>query len=197
MSAARVGRFGALALAASLSPGCAAGFDEPWRPQWLALEARGGTGQYRFSMLDAPSGGAVDPSRGLYVAGSRAGEEATEDLVLLEDRGCAGEAVATVRVVAAPAIEPARVELEPGGTLTFVGRGGSGEHRFALASSESGGSVEADGRYRAGPRLGRDVVRMQDDMLGASADAIVDVVADGSLRLTPTRWVIPLGAEVR
>ncbi|MBX3272069.1 MAG: FG-GAP repeat protein [Sandaracinaceae bacterium] len=219
-----LGGLGGLALAASLALGCEAGFDEPWRPgaggarprcddlgarlgvdparaiagagQLLVLEPRGGTGQYRFSMLDAPSGGAVDPSRGLYVAGSRVGEEAIEDLVLLEDRGCAGEAVATVRVVAAPAIVPSRVEIEPGGALAFVGQGGSGEHRFELASSESGGSVEPDGSYRAGARLGRDVVRMQDDVLGASADAYVEVVADGSLRLAPTRWIVPLGAEV-
>jgi len=165
--------------------------------QLLALRASGGTGVYRWSLAENVSGGDVDPNAGVYVAGAPDPEmAATVDVVLLEDRGCRGEATASVTVEDAPRVVPSRVQLEPGESLTFTGEGGSGSYTFALATDASGGSVEAGGRYTAGSRTGTDVVRLTDDALGASADAVVEVVADASLRLAPSEWAVPVGSTV-
>ncbi|MCA9608126.1 MAG: FG-GAP repeat protein [Myxococcales bacterium] len=163
--------------------------------QLLVLRGSGGTGHYRYGLVDNRSGGEIDPNVGVYVAGAPVpGEEDTVDVVLLEDLGCTGEATATVRVVEAPRITPTRVALEPGQSVTFRGEGGSGSYVFDLAVNASGGSVTAEGAYVAGSRHGRDVVRLRDAMLESEAQAMVDVVADAGLALSPTDWVIPVGS---
>lgn len=165
--------------------------------QLLVLRGSGGTGVYRWSLAENVSGGDVDPNAGVYVAGTPLGDaEATVDVVLLEDRGCRGEATASLTVEDAPRVLPSRVEVERGETLTFVGEGGSGRYAFSLATDATGGSIDATGRYTAGARTGTDVVRLTDEELGATADAVVDVVADASLVLAPPEWAVPIGSTV-
>lgn len=165
--------------------------------QLFVLTGSGGTGVYSWSLSEDISGAEVDPNAGVYVAG-RVLEDgmATEDVVLLEDRGCRGEASARISVVAAPRVVPNQLVLGTGESITFTGEAGSGNYTFELATDGSGGSVSMDGMYRAGLAIGRDVVRLTDVELGSTADAIIDVVADPSLRVVPAEWAIPVGSDI-
>ncbi len=166
--------------------------------QLFVFTATGGTGVYRWSLTENVSGGEIDPSAGVYVAGAVSDPmDPPVDVILLEDRGCRDEASATVTVVEAPRIVPAHITLGRGESVSFTGEGGSGTYAFALATNGSGGTVDAaTGAYTAGTATGRDVVRLSDTELGATADAIVEVVDDPSLRVTPGEWAIPLGGEI-
>ncbi|MCB9595343.1 MAG: FG-GAP repeat protein [Sandaracinaceae bacterium] len=185
-------RCGEIAAPLSIEPGSAT----VGAGQLFVLRGRGGTGAYHWSVADNRSGADVDPNAGVYVAGSRDPDVAdTQDVILLEDRGCDGEASAIVTVVDAPRILPARVALEPAERLMFRGEGGSGTYTFELALNASGGSITPDGAYVAGARIGRDIVRLTDTLLESSAEAMVDVVLDGSVSLSPPEWVIPVGSS--
>ncbi|MGE0790882.1 MAG: FG-GAP-like repeat-containing protein [Sandaracinaceae bacterium] len=165
--------------------------------QLFVFTALGGTGAYRWSLSENVSGAQIDPNAGVYVAGMVNDDGSdTVDVVRLEDRGCRGEATASVTVVEAPAIVPQRVVLGRGDEITFTGTGGSGMYLFALAGDRSGATVTTTGTYTAGTVTGRDVVRLTDMVLGATADAVIDVVDDPSLRVTPSDWAIPVGTEV-
>lgn len=163
--------------------------------QLLVLTASGGTGDYRFLLTENASGAEIASTTGVYVAGAPDAELATTiDIVQLEDRGCRGEAVASIEVVEAPSIAPRRVAVGPGESITFEGSGGSGSYRFELVTSPSGATME-DARYTAGPRTANDVVRLTDTVLGSSADALVEVSPSAGLALSPTEWVIPVGSQ--
>jgi hypothetical protein len=163
--------------------------------QLVRLSARGGTGAYRWELVENASGGSVDSTTGVYVAGAPDSEMATTvDVVQLSDRGCRGEAASTITVVEAPSIAPRRVAVRPGQSVTFVGSGGSGRYRFTLTGA-SGGTIDASGRYVAGARVGTDVVRMEDAELAIGADAVVEVSTSAGLALVPSEWVLPVGSS--
>ncbi len=166
--------------------------------QLFVLDGVGGTGDYRWSLLENPSGGAIDPAAGVYVAGvPDPSMTETRDQVVLEDRGCRGDASALLTVVTAPSLAPARIAIEPGQSVTFRVEGGTGAYAFSLVDAPSGGSIDAaSGRYTAGASVGRDIVRVTDTGLDSSAEALVEVVADAALSLSPTHWVIPVGGTV-
>lgn len=165
--------------------------------QLFVLTGSGGTGVYDWSITEDASGAAVDPRTGVYVAGDVLPDGMpTEDVVVLRDNGCRGEASARITVVGAPRVVPSRIVLGTGESLTFTGEGGSGMYAFELATNGSGGSVTADGMYTAGPDTGSDLVRLTDEALGVMADAMIDVVDDPSLRVVPDEWAIPLGSEI-
>lgn len=218
-----------LVLLATLAvPGCSGSFEEPRRPeggeplrlacadlggplrleptavtlaegQLFLLEARGGTAAYRFRILSADSGGEVDPVNGLYLAGRVTDPAGTEDVVVLEDEGCLGEASATITVIEAARVQPAQAEVEPGTVLDLGVVGGSGPFRFTAGSPwESGGAVTEDGRYTAGAGLGRDVVILTDAGLPGEpqASATIDVVREAGLVAGATTWVVPVGSRL-
>lgn len=164
--------------------------------QLVVLTGHGGTRNYRWSLAENASGAEIDTNTGVYVAGAPIdGEAETRDVVLLEDRGCRGEAAATIRVVPAPAITPRSVAVQPGERITFEGSGGSGTYSLELAVNLSGATVEGL-VYTAGSRTGRDVVRLHDTALGSSADASVEVAEGAGLALATTEWVVPVDSEV-
>jgi hypothetical protein len=165
--------------------------------QLVTLRASGGTGRYRWELAESPSGGSIDADTGVYVAGVPDAEQpSTIDVVRLRDLGCRGEAVASITVVEAPSIAPRRIAVRPGQAVTFVGSGGSGRYGFTLVAPVSGGALDATGRYRAGTRRGTDVVRLEDEELGMTADATIEVSADAGLALEPTEWVVPVGSTL-
>jgi len=165
--------------------------------QLFVLDGTGGTGDHRWSLISNASGAEIDPNAGVYVAGRPDPDGAlTEDVVVLEDHACRGEASAVITVVEAPSLEPSRIALEPGQTVTFRVGGGTGATTFEVSDAPSGGSIDATGRYTAGPSVGRDIVRATDTGLGSSAEAVVEVVADAALALSPSHWVIPVGSAV-
>lgn len=161
----------------------------------VVLAASGGTGSYVFS-LDAASttGGRVDERSGVFVAGSVMGADA----VVLRDRRCMGEARAVITTTDAFAISPSRLELAPGASVRFTtSGGGAGAVTFALVRAGSGGTIDASGQYTAGTTIADDLVRATDGTTGATADALVTVTSEASLRLTHGLVAIPEGSRLR
>lgn len=203
----------AACLWAALAPACGAGGDGPGGPMGLdpcapplslspevaevapdgllVLHASGGAGEYGFRLVEDRSGATVHPQTGIYLAGSRP----ATDVVAVTDDTCFGEATATITVTEMLSIAPARVELAPGASLAFVVEGGSGEHDFALARAESGGSIDAGGRYTAGAATGQDRVRVTDRRTRETADAVVEVTPLARLSPAVERVYIPVGSR--
>ncbi|MEM9074387.1 MAG: hypothetical protein AAGE52_38185, partial [Myxococcota bacterium] len=161
----------------------------------VVFEASGGTGAYRFAIATDESGGRIEESTGLYVAGTVRGDPPTVDTVVVTDRGCSGEASSEVTVVDGLRLMPAVVEVRPGGEVTFEASGGSGRYRFELVRDDSGATLD-NSRYRAGSAEGRDQLRVFDEDTLESADAIIDVRSDAGLRLQVENLVLPLGTSV-
>jgi hypothetical protein len=164
----------------------------------LVLRPSGGLGGYRFTLATNQSGASVDRAYGVYVAGAPGDTYAEPvDVVIVEARGCTGQASASIRVHDALAITPAGViAVSPGQRVDFAAAGGTGRYAWSLRDARSGGTLSDAGAYVAGTTEGRDVVRLTDTTLGATTEAEVEVRAGAGLRLTPQRFVVPLGSVV-
>ncbi len=159
----------------------------------VILTAAGGTGSHVFSLEGSSATGArIDERSGVFVAGTTMGE----DVVVLRDARCMGEARATVTTTDVFAISPSMLEVPPGVRVTFTTSGGTGGATFALARSESGATLSAAGVYVAGATEGEDLVRATDDETGAASDAVVRVRAGAALRVVHELVAIPEGARL-
>lgn len=156
----------------------------------LALTPSGGTGRYHFALTANVSGGRVHMETGLYQAGPTMGLDRVE----LTDAGCRGMAAAEVEVAPGLVLVPAHAEVPPGTAIAFEVSGGSGTVMFELARNESGGSVDASGRYVAGAMMGQDLVRATDMATMQSAEATIDVSASAALTAITPRLFIPVGS---
>ncbi|MBN8613639.1 MAG: FG-GAP repeat protein, partial [Deltaproteobacteria bacterium] len=161
----------------------------------VILSASGGTGSYVFALASASTtGGRVDERSGVFVAGGVMGA----DEIVVRDRRCMGEARAVITTTDVFAIAPSRLELAPGASVTFTTSGGvGGGVSFVLVRAGSGGSIDASGRYTAGTTPADDLVRATDTGTGATADALVTVTTDASLRLVHGLVVVPEDARLR
>lgn len=155
------------------------------------LRPSGGTGAWRFALLDPEGGGLIGADTGAYLAGPVAG---VTDTIALTDSGCRGEARATVRVVPAATVSPARVEVGFAATVAFEVTGGSGELDWVLDLDRTGGAIDGAGRYTAGDRPGTDLVTAIDRRTGQRADALIDVLAEPRFTLEPARLFLAAGA---
>lgn len=153
--------------------------------QLRTIRAEGGTGRYRFELVAAPSGGAVNPRTGAYVAGPTPN---TTDELHLTDEGCQGDARGEIEVEPAFRVTPGSIDLRPGEAFQFGVEGGSGGAEFRLVSSASGGTIDAEGRYLAGSTPGRDVVEAFDGALGIADQALVQVSDTPRFEVQPG-WV--------
>ncbi|MCB9742653.1 MAG: FG-GAP repeat protein [Alphaproteobacteria bacterium] len=144
----------------------------------VALHAAGGTGDYTLSLESGPSGGAVEGL--VYQAGTSTG---VEDVVLLQDAGCEGEARVHVQVVDGLTVLPARAVVAPGTRITPEIAGGSGTWSCSLATDRSGASVELPCTYEAGDTPGLDRLRVFDERTGQSVDVDITVDPDAALRI--------------
>ena len=156
------------------------------------LHAEGGSGDYTFTLLVDGSGALLNEFTGAYLSGDI---ESTTDIIEVTDSSCVGSAIATVQVVPSMEIHPVSAVLRFGQSIDYVPLGGSGIFSYALSPlSQSGGSVDATGRYVAGGNEGRDIVHIVDEGTGQQDDAVVQVEADARLRGQPGRIALPLGS---
>ena len=121
------------------------------------FSATGGTGNYRYTLQSDGSGAILNELTGAYLAGSTQG---VEDVILVTDVECAGEALATVAVVSDLAVIPETTQAGFGHTFTYETGGGSGSYVFELIGNESGAEITDAGLYRAGSMAGVDLVRV-------------------------------------
>jgi len=125
----------------------------------VVLQPSGGTGNYRFEMVENSSDAIVNELTGAYLAGP---VENVVDRVRLSDAACIGEAVATIYITDPLEIQPEVVSVASGQRISFRFVGGSGGGTYGLAINNSQAEITAEGVYTAGPRLGRDVVKVLD-----------------------------------
>jgi hypothetical protein len=131
--------------------------------QTQQFAATGGTGfGYVFSVSQNNSGATINPTTGLYVAGSRGG---VTDVVTVTDAvGTTANATVVIGTVpSALVISPANTSVPPRGQLQFTASGGLPPYRFTFASNASQGSLTNSGLYTAGSRGSVvDIVRVTD-----------------------------------
>lgn len=94
---------------------------------------------------------------------------------------------------AAIAVAPDAVSATPGERIAFVPSGGSGTYRWSLGEAPSGGAIDANGSYVAGPYADVDDVVVLADIAGNTTKATVHVTTTpvvatdgGSPKFTPS-----------
>jgi len=157
----------------------------------IAYGATGSMTPFHFSIMVNDSGGGINPTTGLYNAGTTSG---VTDTVRVTDADL-NTADATVTVVAALAISPASETVASGSGHTFSATGGVGGNNFSIPTNKSGGSINpTTGLYAAGPTSGVvDTVQVT-DADGNTADATVTVVA--ALAISPTSDTVVIGGQI-
>lgn len=158
----------------------------------VAFSATGGKGAYNFELLTTGSGARLDANSGAYLAGSTTG---VRDSVRVRAAGCAGEAVAEVYIPDVLDVQPARAEVPPNTTFTFVVTRGSGSFTFQLSTNSSGAQLGETGTYTAGANDGDDVVRVSDAVTGSFKDVRLAVRASARLDADPPVVALPLGSR--
>lgn len=159
----------------------------------VVLEPTGGTGNYRFELIENNSDAIVNPLTGAYLAGAL---DNVVDRVRLWDTGCIGEAIATIYITDPLEIQPQLVSVASGQQIDFRFAGGSGGGEYSLVINNSQAEITPEGVYTAGPRLGRDVVKVRDPGTGLEDEAVVQVVDDPTLSADPPRIFLPVGARM-
>jgi hypothetical protein len=149
----------------------------------LTLLAVGGSGTgYRYTFTANASGGTLDPTTGVYTAGST-----TDVLDAVEATDSLGNtASAAIAVGGALTVNPAAPTVAPRGQVVFTAAGGSGAgFTFVLTTNASGATIGAStGSYTAGSTGNvQDIVTVT-DTLGNLAHVTI-TVGDG-LHLTPS-----------
>ena len=143
-----------------------------------------GTATLRFAAGSPMSGGdaTIDPATGVYTAGSLG---SAEDVIEAED---AAGVVVTARVAVGQRIgvTPQLGVVAPGATIAFVGSGGRPTYAFRLDASPSGGTIGADGIYRAGPTGDvSDAVVVSDATGDPAAEVRAEIRVTAALRIYP------------
>jgi len=155
--------------------------------------ASGGSGTgYSFTLTSHPSGGTINATSGVYVAGSIGG---TTDTVTLAD-SMGTMTTATVTVGPGVSVTPSAPAIAPLGSQTFVASGGSGTgYTYALTTNNSQGSIGAStGVYVAGPNAAVTDVVTVTDSLGNTAT--VTIAVGSGVAVTPmTTTVAPRGNQ--
>jgi hypothetical protein len=148
----------------------------------VTFSAAGGQAPYWFQLSPNSSGGTLDRTSGVYVAGSTG---SVKDVVQVTD-ALGNTASATVTVGAPVKISPRECLLVIRQSCRFSVTGGSGKgYRFAITTNSSGGSIDATtGVYQAGTTPNSfDKVTVTDSL--ANSDTALVVVKD-TLQLAPS-----------
>ena len=155
--------------------------------------ASGGSGSgYSFALTSHPSGGSINATSGVYVAGPVGG---TMDTVTLMD-SMGTMTTATVTVGPGVSVTPSAPSIAPRGSQTLVASGGSGTgYTYALTTNNSQGSIGATtGVYTAGATAAVTDVVTVTDSLGNTAT--VTIVVGSGVAVTPmTVTVAPRGSQ--
>jgi hypothetical protein len=153
----------------------------------------GSTTSYQWIMVTNGSvTGKIDPTTGLYTAGSTPGA----DVIRLTD-SLTNVKTATITVVAPVTVTPSPASSPPRGSITFLPSGGSGApYTFTPKTPPlaSGGNVTASGNYTAGatPNV-TDLLQVADS---AGTTATINVTVGPGITITPagSSSVAPRGA---
>ncbi len=135
--------------------------------------ASGGSGAgFAWSITSTPVHGAIDPSTGIYTAGTTG---STSDTIQVVDSfGNTQTAVATIGP--AISISPSTLTIAPMGTQTFSAAGGNGSYTFALVTNGSGATLNTTtGAYTAGHTASTTDMVSVSDTLGNTAVATITV----------------------
>lgn len=153
----------------------------------ISFIAQGGFKPYKFSLQTNGSGGTINSTTGLYVAGSTGN---TTDTVVVTDANSA-TASAIVSVTAGITISPASPSTPPGGTIAFKAIGGSGSgYLWTVTNAKSGGSISpSTGVYTAGMTGNvTDVVHVTDSL---GNTATVSISVGGGIAIAPNSPTVP------
>jgi PKD domain len=158
----------------------------PRASQTFTASSGSGAG-YTFSFTTNASGGTINSSTGVYVAGSTPN---VTDVVKVTDSAM-GTASATVTVGPGVAVSPATPSSPPRGTLTFTSTGGSATgFSYALTTNASGGTINSStGAYVAGSTGAvTDTVTATDSLGNTKA---VNVTVGAAVSLSPATPTTP------
>lgn len=153
------------------------------------LEAAGGTGAYRFTL--------VAPERGIGFVESRLGRLLVGDtpgvphVVEVTDDFCEGSAEITIDVVPNLSVSPDRATVLPGVSFRLETSGGLGEPTCTLLDSLSGAAVE-DCVYTAGEDDGLDRIEVVDEASGDRVVVRITVESDSPFGVAEEGWWIPV-----
>ncbi|WP_164008190.1 FG-GAP-like repeat-containing protein [Pyxidicoccus trucidator] len=156
----------------------------------VSLAATGGSGHYRFLLEPGGSSGELIGNR--FVAG----RTPASDTLVVEDAKCPGDARATVSVLAAFDVAPARAELPPGTSFQIAVEGLLGSATYTLTKSDSGATLTAEGVYTAGTREGLDLLTVRDASTGDEALLQYQIRTGAKLTGDPAFLAVPSGASV-
>jgi hypothetical protein len=134
----------------------------------VQLTAQGGTGSYRFELLDDQSGAIVNSLTGDVLVGPNLG---VTDQIRLTDLGCEGSSDSLIHVVEAMVVAPTNITLSPGGSFIFSVSEGSGTYNFEVIYGD--GTINNLGEYLAPEIEGFDQIQVLD--MGTGQIVLVDV----------------------
>ncbi len=164
--------------------------------QFTVFTGAGGSGDYRFTLVENESGASIHELLGTFIAGPTSGRV----VVRLTDKEC-GTVDAAVRVTALLELLPRTASIEPArGQLQFEVRGGSGHVRFELSRVGGGtpsSELSATGLLIAGAQTEELLVRLVDMATGREKTASVHVTAGSALAVEPAHLNLPLGESWR
>ncbi len=168
----------------------------------LTFQPSGGTGDYRITLQEDGSGGIVNKYTGAYLSGPTVD---TQDIVVLEDMGCTGQAVVSVNVVSAFEVLPSIIEVPPETQFTFESAGGSGQVAFNLISEVNAPAdvetpeiaVTPDGQVTLGSVEGTWEIEAIDLGLNTTRTATVTVSNTATVTAAPALLGVLPGSQVK
>jgi hypothetical protein len=145
----------------------------------------GGSPPVTWSLKTNNSGGSIDPSTGIYTAGTTA---ATDTVKAVDTQG--NLSTAPVHAVGVLGITPTTAQTVVGYGVTFSTTGGTSPYNWGLSTNQTGGSVDSSGNYTAGSTPGTDIVQVTD---GSGQSASASVSANAALTIAPSSTTLIVG----
>ncbi len=174
---------------AALSLGLVSGLPSTSPRGTVTLLASGGASGRTYAFVTNASGGTVNPTTGVYMAGNAG--DVVDRLRVTDSNGATDTLDITVGPALALGVAPApATPVEPFGARTFSATGGDGSYTYSITANNSGGSINASGGgYTAGDTGGvTDTVRVTDNV---GATASLTVAVGPQIALSPIAAGIP------
>lgn len=137
-----------------------------------------------FVKYDRSVGASVDTTGG-YQAGSNPNANDVVEASLPSGESLTASVLVTLTPQDPLILDDDYLDVVTGASHRFTVTGGSGGYVWTMPSSVSGGHVEVDGTYHAGPMTGVDVLQVADSA-GQATQATVTVVQDARRTPGPT-----------
>ena len=157
-------------------------------PYGLAtFQASGGTGDYQYTLQSTDTDAKINIDTGVFVAG--ASPNRTETIVV-RDRGCIGEAEATVDIVEPLVVIPSKIELSVNTNYAWSVSGGSGDFTASIFQNQTGGSLSTD-QGTTGSIAGNDLVYITDNQTGTVQSIQLVVRETMTFEAVGRQWLGP------